>query len=301
MSDDQNVNNEVVDNLVDKPVEQTQNASQTVDKTEYEAKIQALEAQVAQQRELANSLLTEEVTGREALNRIAKVAGKSDEELRQIIEEAEREKNVQQTEVTQQVERADPEASPKSVEDQVRAIMDEREKELDARIQDSYDTRKQLATQTMDQALEAAVSSSEDIKKWSNMLARSGVGDEEVGVATRRMTDRVEERAQRLLMDKREENSGRFEMKWISSAYAEAATQVGEELRAMVGGAYDKIGAASDVVSQFGQVLEEPDVKLPDFSKGNPREHKDAFNEYIKQKYAKAAAKEQSARSATKT
>jgi hypothetical protein len=241
------------------------------------------------------------VTGREALNRIAKVAGKSDEELRQIIEEAEREKNVQQTEVTQQVERADPEASPKSVEDQVRAIMDEREKELDARIQDSYDTRKQLAIQTMDQALETAVSSSEDIKKWSNMLARSGVGDEEVGVATRRMTDRVEERAQRLLMDKREENSGRFEMKWISSAYAEAATQVGEELRAMVGGAYDKIGAASDVVSQFGQVLEEPDVKLPDFSKGNPREHKDAFNEYIKQKYAKAAAKEQSARSATKT
>jgi hypothetical protein len=55
MSDDQNVNNEVVDNLVDKPVEQTQKDSQAVDRTEYEAKIQALEAQVAQQRELANS------------------------------------------------------------------------------------------------------------------------------------------------------------------------------------------------------------------------------------------------------
>lgn len=284
MSDEQ-VNRDVIDNLTDqKPPEVP--AAPPVDVSKYEQQIAELQAKLEQKTQIAASLLDEEIDGREAVNRIAKLADKTDDDIQKLLQEIERNQQTQQPEPKKGED-------PVDIDEKVKKLLEERESELDERFRQTHETNRAFAMQLMDTALEQNVGKSEDLAKWVGVLERNGVEGEALDTARKRFTDRVEEKAQSILRARKDE-AGKFELKWVGTAYEEATKLVGEEVRAMVGGAYDKIGAASDVVSQQAALLAEPEPELPDFSKGNPRQTKDAFNKYIQEKYARDIARSQS-------
>lgn len=283
------VNRDVIDGLTD-PAPVVENTP--VDVSKYEQQIAELNEKLVQKTQIAESLLNDEIDGREAINRIARLADKNEDDIQKLLDEIERGQQVGEAKDL-------PKEEPVDIDEKVKKILEDREGEINQRFQQSHETHKAFAMQLMDQALEENVKASEDLTKWTQMLERNGVEGEALDTAKGRFTNRVEEKAQSILRNKRDE-FGKFELKWIKDAYTEASKLVGEEVRAMVGGAYDKIGAASDVVSQHARILSEPEPELPDFSKGNPRETKEKFNQYIQAQYARTAAKEQAARNPSK-
>ncbi len=96
MTDEQTteVNRDVIDGLTD----QKPPAAPPVDVSKYEQQIVELQQKLEQKTQIAASLLDEEIDGREAINRIAKLADKNEDDIQKLLQEIERNQQTQQPE-----------------------------------------------------------------------------------------------------------------------------------------------------------------------------------------------------------